>query len=170
MYEDEETVCIKLLAHLKKNSNGDRQNYDAQLGLIQKTNAAIRRLLKSGKTRADYTCQLLLSSISIHLVTMCENLTAHSRACETDFLQDQFAMDATAEYYGTPLQPPPHLQHDLHDSAKAVIHEAAVLCSAIGDMLKRRPMDGYQVQALGRHETLHHELDHRLKKALQIIQ
>ncbi|KAL8243882.1 hypothetical protein R6Q59_010140 [Mikania micrantha] len=164
LIEDEETICIRLLAHLKKNPS-ERENYESQLQLIKKTNAAIRRLLKSRATQNDYSCQMLLSTIATHLVAMCERVCQY-RPMQTDFLHDHFMMDTVPGYLDTSMVE--QQTAEIHDSAKVVVNEAAVLSSAIGDLLKRRPlMNGYQ--GVGRHESLHVDLDVRVKKALLIL-
>lgn len=74
-------------------------------------------------------------------------------------------MDSNPGYLDTSMVE--QQQAEIHESAKAVVHEAAVLLSAIADLVKGRSVNGYQT--LGRHESLHLQLDARLKKALLIL-
>ena len=50
------------------------------------------------------------------------------------------------------------------DPAKASIVEASALVVEVGDLLKRKPLNGFQT--LGRHESHHVELDLRLQRVM----
>jgi hypothetical protein len=150
-HEDDETVCIKLLAHLKKHSGQQGQGHDSQLDLLQKTNASVRRILRNKGARSNYTCQLLLSSILTHMADLCE-LVATSH--HSPFAAEQ----GKTEYFHRPQQRQPA------NEVKTAVIEATNLATEVGELLKRKPLNGFQV--LGRHESHHIELDLRLQRTL----
>lgn len=169
--EDEEMVCIKLLAHIKKHACDDMQPRELQIDLLRKCNAAMQRILRSKTIRSDYSCHLVLSSIITHLVRLCEKLCLckmeEPRALDSQFLQDQvhFA-EAMPGFFDAAicsslaLGEPDQLVH--------LITEVMSFISVVGEMLKQNPMPGFQY--LGRHETLHFELEQRLRQASMQLQ
>lgn len=177
--EDEETVCIKLLAHLKKHSSDESQPRETQLQLLKKCNAAVRRILHSKTIRSSYTCHLLLSNILSHLVRLCERLCLDmdmnssedaARSLESQFLQDQVHYEAVPGYFENvavhiPQQP---LQASEQETMMALNREVMSFASTVADMLKRKPLGGFQT--LGRHESFHAELEQRLIKASALLQ
>lgn len=168
--EDEETVCVKLLAHLKKHSVDESQPREVQLELLKKCNAAVRRILRSKTIRAEYPCHLILSAIINHLVRLCERLCQSKfddpRHMDSQFLQDQVHFDPMSGLFDTSaLQQLPLPDQDVMVS---LVSEVMAFTSVVGDMLKKRPLQGFQ--HLGRHETFHVELEQRLKKATGLLQ
>ncbi|OCT52977.1 hypothetical protein CLCR_10233 [Cladophialophora carrionii] len=163
--EDEETVCIKLLAHLKKHSADDMQPREMQLELLRKSNAAVRRLLRSKSVQTDYTCHLLLSSIINHLVRLCERL-CQGRLDESQLFYEQVHFEGMPGFFDTPV-PPSSAAVD-QQLAGSLIQEVGVFTTVVGDFLKKKPIFGFQ--HLGRHETFHVELEQRLKKATVLLQ
>ena len=151
--EDDETVCIKLLSHLKKHSSHTGQSTGQDLDLLTKTNASVRRILRNKGVRSDYTCQLLLSGIITHMVDLCEQL------CNSNHSQDQEHFEDPSEYFDKTTQP---------KTASAITRTQVVdstnLATEVADLLKRKPLNGFQI--LGRHESHHIELDLRLQRAL----
>ncbi|KIX00737.1 uncharacterized protein Z518_09802 [Rhinocladiella mackenziei CBS 650.93] len=168
--EDEETVCLKLLAHLKKHAADELQPREAQLELLKKCNAAVRRVLCSKTIRSDYACHLLLSNIIHHLVRLCERLCQgkqdEPRNIDSQFLQDQVHFEAVPGFFDTAAPQP--LSQTEQESILSLIEEVMASASVVGDMLKRKPLQGFQ--NLGRHETFHLELEQRLKKARVSLQ
>lgn len=169
--EDDETVCIRLLAHLKKYSHDDQHlTREAQLNLLGKSNAAVRRILRSKSVKSNYSCHLLLSSIMIHLVRLCEKACSRkvdeAKNMDSQFLQEQVPFDTVPGYFDAHVhqhQPPQD-----HETIQSLVKEAMLFTSTVGDMLKRKPLNGFQ--ALGRHESLHVDLERRLKNALALLQ
>ncbi|KAH0845811.1 hypothetical protein FOPE_11903 [Fonsecaea pedrosoi] len=169
--EDEETVCIKLLAHLKKHSSDESQPREMQIELLKKSNAAVRRILRSKSVRADYSCHLLLSNIINHLVRLCERLCqGRLEECglvhmECQFLQEQVHFEAMPGFFDTPV--PSAVPTPDQDLLGSLVKEVIVFTSIVGDFLKKKPLYGFQ--HLGRHETFHVELEQRLKKASVLL-
>ena len=158
--EDDETVCIKLLSHLKKHSLLKNQSLAIRFNLVKKTNAAIRRILRSRNVTGDYGCQLLLSSIMIHLTTLYEEI------CERQIEEKQYLSEVQSLTQSATIQMPVMgLPGVTPDSICAEIKDSLILCTDMGTLLKRKPYDGFQV--LGRHESLHVLLSQKLKKALE---
>lgn len=168
--EDDETVCIKLLAHLKKHSSDDSQPQEAQLELLKKSNAAVRRILRSKTIRPDYSCHLLLSSIINHLVQLCERLCQgrfdQPGNMDSQFLQDQVHFEGMPACFDSAVSQPAQLPDQ--EILMNLIQEVVACTSIVGEMLKRRPIHGFQT--LGRHETFHAELEQRLKRATSLLQ
>lgn len=165
--EDDETVCIKLLAHLKRHTLWTQVSDEATLSLILKTNAALRRILQSEHSRSDPSCRLLLSSITAQLAKLCEILSESQcaqapKSLESEFIHDAYLEDGQQE---TCIQPPK--QPDIREASKSAIQESLAANANIGNLLKRKPSHGFQ--ALGRQESLHIELDVRMKKALLML-
>jgi hypothetical protein len=151
--DDEETVCIKLLAHLKKHSNHNSQPREVQLHLLKKANAVVRRLLRSPNIKSDYACHLLLTSIVNQLVKLCEIL-CHDKS---EVKQEQSYFGGVAPFLISGVS-----QLD-QDGIGSFVREVQSFSITIGDLLKKQPVHGFQ--HLGRHETFHVELEQRLKKA-----
>lgn len=160
--EDEETVCIKLLAHMKKYSTSATQSQHFQLDLVSKSNASVRRILRSQTARRDYSCQLLLSSILTHLTTLCEslcNMGQTERARHDQLLQ---RLGSTRESFD--MRTGLVQQQTSSETLRPLVLEASSLVHELGDLLKRKPYDGFQVQ--GRQEAWVVELELRLRTAL----
>lgn len=166
--EDDESVCLKLLAHIKQCSTQDHHTFASMLALVNKTNAALGKLLQSRTIRRDYPCQLLLTNIVLHLATLCEQLLDHREPSytsnpEQEFIHESYLTESDEGIYPDKRQT--HSQAAVSKSnAKHTVREATMLCSAIGDLLKRKPQNGFQT--LGRHESAHVEIDIRLKRIL----
>lgn len=167
--EDDETNCIKLLAHLKKHSgqNGQTgQTADVQLDLLRKTNASVRRILRNKGARSNYTCQLLLSSIITHVVYLCEMVASSkaemSRTSQSPFAPEPGKSETQSDYFARSQQ------HRSSDHIRPSVVEATNLATEVGDLLKRKPLNGFQV--LGRHESHHVELDLRLQRILSKLE
>lgn len=166
--EDEEMVCIKLLAHIKKQSE-TQQTPDSALSLLRKVNAALKRIIASKTARSDYSCQLLLTSILNSLVAHCERtskLHLDARAS-----QQSLAFQPSSEYFNAsfPAQQP-QSQSDAADAAtlRELILTVSNIAATLTDSLKRKPLNGFQT--LGRHESLMLTLGQRLKLTLASLQ
>lgn len=162
--EDEEMVCIKLLAHIKKQSQV-QQTPDSATGLLRKVNAALKRIVASKVARSEYSCQLLLTSILNALVAHCERTSKLHLEART--AQQTFAFQTSSEQFNASLPPPQS------DAAEAVILRELIqtvsnISSTIADSLKRKPLNGFQT--LGRHESLMLTLGQRLKVTLASLQ
>lgn len=163
--EDEETVCIKLLSHLKKYSTSASQSRPFQVDLVSKSSASVRRILRSPTARRDYSCQLLLTSIMTHLTTLCESLCNMGQEERTRHDQSLQGANSTRETFD--LQTGLVQQQTSSESLRPLILEASSLANELGNLLKRRPLDGFQVQ--GRQEAWIVELQLRLRTALTIL-
>jgi len=162
--EDEETVCIKLLAHLKKHSD-ESQPPETQVDLLNKSNSAVRRILRSKSIRSNYSCHLLLSSIINHLVRLCEGL-CQVKEEGVSFVPEQVHFQGMPGFFDTPV---PHAVAAIdQELMSGLVKEVATFTSVVGDFLKKKPIYGFQ--HLGRHETFHVELEQRLKKATVLLQ
>ena len=168
LVEDDETVCIKLLAQLKRFSTHGRHNFIGILTLINKINATLRRLLQSRTIRTDYTCQLLLTNVLLHIATLCEQLldvpeSSNAAHPEIDFLHQAYLTEGD----NTAFPDQRHMPGQTPISkimAKHSVREAIVLCSTSGDLLKRKPLSGFQI--LGKQESAHVDIDTRLRRVL----
>ena len=166
--EDDESVCIKLLAHLKHFSAHGDYNFAHVLLLIDKTNTTLRSILRSRTIRSEYVCHLLLTSIILHLTAFCEQLldlpeTNDPTASEVECIREAYL----AEVNNIPFEvkgQTPSCASTSKSTAKLSIQEAIVLCSSVGDLLKRKPLNGFQI--LGKQESAHVETDIRLKRVL----
>ncbi|KAI1612468.1 hypothetical protein EDD36DRAFT_418636 [Exophiala viscosa] len=173
--DDEETVCIKLLAHLKRHAGDVMQPRESQLVLLKKSNAAVRRILHSKSIRSAYTCHLLLSSILNQLVNLCELLCQQAASkksrpttsnVDSQFLQDEAPFETFSGFFaGDGMPPTPPLDYKV---VMAQVKDVMSFASIMGDMLKKKPLGGFQ--SLGRHETFHAELEQRLKRAAGMMQ
>lgn len=162
--EDEEMMCIKLLAHVKKQSQV-QHTLESALNLLRKVNAALKRIVASKAARSDYACQLLLTSILSSLVAHCERtgrLHLESRG-----RQQSFAFRPSPEYFASTFQTEPT---DSPDAAtlRELIQTVSNISSTLGDSLKRKPLNGFQT--LGRHESLMLTLDQRLRLSIASLQ
>jgi hypothetical protein len=171
--EDEEMVCIKLLGHLKKSSAKEHQSLDDLVSTIKKSNAVIRRILRSKQARSDYGCVMLLSNIMLKVVDLCER-AAQKHFEEPDggdahFLSafnDNFFNDPEQNYFNTDF-PMESSQADRGAMLREMLTQSADLASMVGNLLQRKPLSGFQT--VGRHEGLHLELGQRLKAALILL-
>lgn len=184
--DDEEMICIKLLCHLKRSSAAaaTSQSLDEHVNLVKKSNAAVRRILKSRNARSDYACVMLLSSIMLRVVELCEAVARHphrdeqASGSDTDvdaeadapFLStfaDNFFNESEQAYFHNgdrlPTPPGPDRAMTQHE----VLVPTLELVAAIGNMIKRKPLDGFQT--LGRHESLLLELEQRLRDSLATL-
>ena len=171
--EDEEMVCIKLLGHLKKSSAKECQSLDDLVSLVRKSNAVIRRILKSKKARSDYACVMLLSNIILRVVDLCESASRkhfeEPDGSDAHFLSafnDNFFSEPEQIYFNTDF-PMDSTQADRGAMLREMITQSADLVSAVGSLLQRKPLNGFQ--ALGRHEVLHLELAQRLQATLKLL-
>jgi hypothetical protein len=159
--EDEETVCIKLLSHLKKSSAAPLQHRQVQVDLLAKSSASVRRILRSQGVRKDYSCQLLLSSILTHMATLCELLcgtSSESRGRNEPSRPGPSTSDTFDARTG-------QTQNSFNlEALRPLVLECSSLTNDLGDMLKRKPLNGFQT--LGRHERHLAELQLRLKSVL----
>lgn len=160
--EDEETVCIKLLAHLKKYSSTTNQTEQFRVDLLSKSNASVRRILRSQTARRDYNCQLLLSSILTHLTTLCESLCSTEQDERTRHDQSLQRPDTTRESFD--MRTGLVQQQTSSETLRPLVLEASSLAMELGSLLKRTPYDGFQIQ--GRQEAWIVELGLRLQTAL----
>lgn len=162
--EDEEMVCIKLLAHIKKQSQ-IHQTLESAIGLLRKVNAALKRIIASKVARSDYSCQLLLTSIMNSLVAHCETTSKLHHDAVT--AQQTFAFQPSSEYFNASF---PTQQSDSAERAtlRELIQTVSNISSTLADSLKRKPLNGFQT--LGRHESLMLTLGQRLKVTLASLQ
>jgi hypothetical protein len=171
--EDEEMICIKLLGHLKRSSAKEDQSLDDLVNTIKKSNAVIRRILKSKKARSDYGCIMLLSNILLRVVDLCEHVV-HKHFEEPDggdahFLtafNDNFFNDPEQNYFNTDF-PMESSQADRGVMLREMVMQSTDLVLTVGTLLQRKPLNGFQ--AVGRHEALHLELGQRLKGTLSLL-
>jgi hypothetical protein len=171
--EDEELVCLKLLGHLKKSGAKEDQSLDDLVSIIKKSDAVIRRILKSKKARSDYGCVMLLSNIMIRVVDLCER-AAQMHFEEPDvgdahFLSafnDNFFYDPEQNFYKTDF-PMESCQADRGAMLRDMLAQSDDLVLTLGNLLQRKPLNGFQ--AVGRHEALHLELGQRLKTTLRLL-
>ena len=170
---DEEMVCIKLLGHLKRSSAKDHQSLDDHLSLIKKSNAAIRRILKSRKARSDYACVMLLSNIIIRVVELCERVSKmhydEPECGDATFLSafnDNFFNESEQTYFNADIQVEP-FKPERGATLREIFMQALDLVSTVGNLLKRKPLIGFQ--SIGRHEALHLDLEKRLNASLAFL-
>ena len=178
--EDEEVLCIKLLSHLKKSEGQEHISLDEILSLVRKSTAAVRRILKSKKARSDYGCIMLLSNIMMKIVALCERAgKKHVEEPETSGDSPHFLTPFTGgQIYHEPtdheffnnmdMQPQPQPKADRRETVHSALRHAADLSSEVGDLLKRKPLNGFQ--CVGRHEALHLGLGHRLRGSMFLLQ
>ncbi|KAJ9659433.1 hypothetical protein H2198_003162 [Neophaeococcomyces mojaviensis] len=165
--EDDETVCIKLLAHLKRFSQ-QQQSYESVLSLVQKTNAALRRLLRSRTIRTNYSCHLLLTNIVLHLASFSERLIPvppqqqHPQP-ENEFVHESYLIDGDSDLCNIQRRQN-GIWQDMRPLTKNAVTESIMINAGVGDLLKRKPLDGFQV--LGRQESAHIEIDSQLRGVL----
>lgn len=179
--DEEEMVCIRLLAHLKKSGDYEYQTSESVLDLIQKSNAALRRILTSRKARTDYGCIMLLSNIMTQVVNLCEKTCKYHleerQSASTDFL-GAFGEDfLTAFGEPSPYTDQRYFNIGEQSDQSAARRQATIqssvemsrdISACIADLLKTEPYDG--LQAVGKHEGLHLDLDKRLKTILSRMQ
>ena len=171
--DDEEMVCIKLLGHLKKSSAKEHLSRDEYLNLIKKSNASIRRILKSKKARSDYACVMLLSNIIIRVVELCDRVSKmhyeEAQTGESIFLSsfnDNFFNDSDQTcFIGDIQNEPPRI--DRGATLQGTLMHVIELVSSVGSLLKRKPLNGFQT--IGRHQALHLDLQKRLNASLALL-
>lgn len=170
--EDDETVCLRLLSHLKQFSSQQRQPLQLTLSLVHRTNATIRRLLRSRTIRSDYTCHLLLTSIVLHLISLCEKASSTLQKqplkpySDQDFINECYLTENEQESSADSVRQDTQVA-DSTASSKSLVHDSALLCSSIGDLLKRKPLNGFQT--LGRHESALIEIGVRFNRVIASI-
>lgn len=170
--EDDESACLRVLTHLKRYSSQQRQPLKLTLSLAHRTNATVKRLLRSRTIRSDYTCHLLMTSIMLHLASMYERTWSVMQPPPSKVYSDQEFIN---EYYLTENDQETSsnsTRQDTHPMGSTVsiknhVHESAVLCSQIGDLLKRKPLQGFQT--LGRHESTLIEVGLRFREVLSTL-
>ena len=161
--EDEETVCIKLLAHLKKYSISTVPDQTFQLDLLTKSNASVRRILRFQSACNDYNCQLLLSSILTHLTTLCERLCYTDRS-ET-VRHDQSGPGVhQRNSQSFDMRTGLVFQQSSSETLRPLVLETSSIALDVGNLLKRKPLDGFQT--IGKWELYIVELGFRLQNAL----
>ena len=166
--EDEEMICIKLLGHLKKSSGKDNQSLDDLVSTIKKSNAVVRRIMKSKKARSDYGCVMLLSNMMLRVVDLCDRAVqkhfVEPEGGEANFFSafnDNFFNEPEQAYFNTDFQA------DRGAMLREMLMQSAELVSAVGNLLLRKPLNGFQT--IGRHEALHVELGQRLQASLKLL-
>jgi hypothetical protein len=171
--EDEEMVCIKLLGHLKKSIPKENQSIDSLVNLVKKSNAVIRHIVKSKRARSDYGCIMLLSNIMLRVVDLCERV-AQKHFEEPEGADAQFFSAFNDHFFNEPEQT--YLNTDFQAEScqgsrgamlRETLTQSADLVLAVGHLLQRKPLDGFQT--LGRHEALHLELGQRIKATLKLL-
>ena len=166
--DDDETVCIKLLAHLKRLSTQEDHSYESMVYNVSKTTIVVNRLLRSSSVRADYTCHLLLTGIMTHLAAFCEQLLVlqDGRPSEEDLFTSSMLADSDAEVHQDRRQHSTHVG-DTKLIAKDSVYESVLTCVSVGNLLKRKPLNGFQV--LGRQESALVELERRMRIVLSSL-
>lgn len=152
--DDDETTCIKLLAHLKRQSRHDHQSYQDLISLVSNTNSVVQRLLRSSTIKSDYSCHLLLTSIMTHMASTCEQLLNHYEVGH----EHEFLNEAA---FGEENSSDSRMGGAMQTFAKNATCEAVSNCVGIGSLLKRKPLNGFQV--LGRQESALIDCEKRLR-------
>lgn len=81
---------------------------------------------------------------------------------DSQFLQDQMHfVDAMPGFFDHGV--PQTTTKVEHEYLVMLVQEVLAIVTTVGEMLKRKPLQGFQY--LGRHETLHVELEYRLREA-----
>lgn len=162
--EDDEARCIKLLAHVKRLSSREQLPYHALSSHINRTNAILRWLMRSSNIRTQYTCHLLLTTIMTHLTKSCEQLLARVEAGpEQEFFEESLLSENDNK--PSPEQGQPSRQAgELQTEARTSLSETVSICVSIGNLLKRKPLNGFQV--LGRQESALVDLERRLRAVI----
>ena len=86
---------------------------------------------------------------------------------DSQFLQDQVHFAEAMPGFFEAVVPSCSVSGE-QDQLINLVKEVMSFISAIGEMLKRKPIQGFQY--LGRHETLHVELEQRLRQASMLLQ
>jgi len=168
--DDEELLCIKLLGHLKRQKAKGNQSCDEIMELVRKSIAAVCRILKSKQAREDYACIMLLSTIMMRMVELCEHLCL--RHFEEPGRPDVLFLPSLGEAFlnenDLPYLPMDRSLEPFRPDRRAaiteVLMEASDLAVAMGNSLKKKPLAGFQT--IGRHESFLLDLSHRLKRAM----
>lgn len=166
--EDDEVMLIKLLTQLKRLSMQSHHTFRSAISLVDKTNAAMERMLQSKTVRADYACHLLLTNILMHLVTFCE-LVSTLRGPQTgnELLFDK---NIASGYNSEILQEQASLAESattLQFAAKEAVRNTVAICVSVGNLLKRVPLHGFQV--VGRNEGALIDLERRLRHTISTL-
>lgn len=170
--EDDETVCLRLLHHLKRCSSQQRQPLQLVLSLVHRANATIKRLLRSRTIKSDYTCHLLLTSIMLHLASIYEHTSRTLQQQQQKAFSDQEFINECCLVDNEHEGPSESTRQDAQPadstaSVKGFVQESMLLCSSIGDLLKRKPLNGFQT--LGRHESALIEVGLRFKRVMSNV-
>lgn len=159
--EDDEIMLIKLLTQLKRLSMQNHHTFRSAISLVDKTNAAIKRMLQSRTVRTDYTCHLLLTNILMHLVTFCE-LVSTLRGSQAD---NELVMDMNFGEYDSEMTQ--DQASTLQFAARKAIRDTVTICTSVGNLLKRVPLNGFQI--VGRNEGALIELEKRLRHTITLL-
>ena len=143
--DDAETTCLKLLMHLKKRNINQDQSFEDLMVITRNSIAILRRLLKDKGIRSNYACQILLSSILLHVVDSCEIMCRKYSwtTCRSPALQPELC------------------EPDRAPSLHELVAHAAEVTGEMITLLMRKPLDGFQ--AIGRHEAMQLDMERRLK-------
>ena len=143
--DDAETTCLKLLMHFKKRNTNQDRSVEESMVITRKSIAVLRRLLKDKGTRSNYACQILLSSILLHVVESCE------------IMSQKYPQTA----FRSPVLQPELCEPDGAANFHELVAHAAEVTGEITALLMRKPLDGFQ--AIGRHEAMQLDMGRRLK-------
>lgn len=175
---EEEMVCIKLLAYLKKCGTQEDQSLETLLSLIQKSDAVLRRILTSQRARSDYGCVMLLSSIIVKVINLCE------KVCQEYF---QICQSETSEFITTfgeeflfAFGERPSLETERNyrnaderdqpsSSYRRTIQDLLGLIKQGSAEVSRLLKEPDEIQSTGKHEGLHVEMERRLDAMLNIL-
>lgn len=165
--EDDEIMLIKLLTQLKKLSLQTHHTFRSAVSLVDKTNAAIKRMLHSRTVRTDYTCHLLLTSILVHLVTFCELVsTLRDRQVDSELVFDI----SFSDYDSGMSQEQTSIiasRTTLQLAAKKAVRDTVAICTSVGNFLKRVPLNGFQI--VGKNEAALIDLEKRLRHTITLL-
>lgn len=155
---DGQMLCLNLLGNLRRMLLRQHVHFTALLALVTNTNAVVNRILRQKSIRSDYTSQLMLSIVCIYLVNLCELLKqAEARLSQSpdhgDYSEEKNTKSMTATQ-----------RNQTKHTALVAVHDVRQTCSSVGDLLKRKPLGGFQV--LGRQESAHVDLEIRLDQVL----
>lgn len=154
--EDDEVMLIRLLTQLKRLSQNDH-TFKSAISIVDKTNSAIKRMLRSSMVRTDYTCHLLLTSILVHLVTFCDMIVTLRDPYTTEELRVTSNLAGQFENEDLPIEVP----------AKRIVLDTITVCTSTGNLLKRLPHNGFQV--VGKNEAALINLEKRLRHIVTLL-
>ena len=171
--EDHAIVCIKLLAHLKRRAAQGHQRLDVSLELVRKSLAALRQIGKRKTASIDYSCVILMSSVMIEIVQLCERTCNQEgeevlavEACSFNNLHGQSCLEPQLDHFNIALARRERGQN-IKRALRDVLVGACELSTEIAFLLKRNPHSGFH--SVGRHESLHLELEQRLRTSLDTL-